>query len=457
MKSVLEYFEEIMKIPRESGKEEKIAEYLISYAKENNIEYHLGKYNTVFLRKNNNSDKTIILQAHSDMVCVSTNEYDFDNKGIPFYIDGDYYRAKNTSLGADDGIGVAIILTILQENNNMPNIEVIITTQEETTMLGAMNFDYSLVTGNTLISLDGIKEADIESSSAGMCSMTLNKKISYCDESNNMYKLSIKGLMGGHSGDDIDKNRTNAIKLIVNILKNIGISKVAQLEIGKRDNVIPSDGYVIFSSDSSIDEIKDKIKSLDFKIDNNDMNFEYDVELFENKQCIRESDDIISLLNELKDGLLETYLDDNFPLLSANIGKVSNEDENITIKYSIRSSDKLKEENLIKETTDIANKYGFELVIDSVKPFFPYKEKSNIRELLATSYKNLYGKDTTIKKIHACMEGGILSNNIKDLDICTIAPTIEHCHSFNENVSISSIERVYKWLEDTLIKFNNQK
>ena len=117
MKTTLEYFEEIISIPRESGKEDKIANYLVSYAKENNLEYSLGKYNTVFLRKNNNSDKTIILQAHSDMVCVSTNGYDFDNKGIPFYIDGDYYKAKDTSLGADDGIGLAIILAILQEKD----------------------------------------------------------------------------------------------------------------------------------------------------------------------------------------------------------------------------------------------------------------------------------------------------------------------------------------------------
>lgn len=456
MKSALEYFEEIMKIPRESGKEEKIAEYLVNYAKENNIEYHLGKYNTVFLRKNNNSDKTIILQAHSDMVCVSTNNYDFDNKGIPYYIDGDYYRAENTSLGADDGIGIAIILAILQENENMPNIEVIITTQEETTMLGAMNFDYSLVTGKTLISLDGIKEADIESSSAGMCSMTLNKKISYCDENNNIYKLSIKGLMGGHSGDDIDKKRANAIKLAINILNNIGISKLAEIEIGKRDNVIPSDGYIIFSSHYDIDTIKSKIKGIDFNLAEDDINFKYDIELIENRQCIEESEDVINLLNDLKDGLLETYLDDKFPLLSANIGKVLNEDKNITIKYSIRSSDKLKEESLIQETKNIANKYGFELIIDSIKPFFPYKEKSHIRELLAISYKDLYGKDTTIKKIHACMEGGILSNNIKDLNICTIAPTIEHCHSVNENVSISSTERVYRWLKDTLTRFNNK-
>lgn len=203
-----------MKIPRESGKEEKNAEYIVNYAKKNNIEYSLGKYNTVFLNKNNNANKTIILQAHSDMVCVSKDKYDFENKGIPFYKDGDYYKSKNTSLGADDGIGIAIILVILQENESMPNIEVMITTQEETTMLGASNFDYSLLSGKTLISLDGIKEADIESSSAGMCSITISKEI-LNEESNDIkYKLNISGLKGGHSGDDIhkDNGRWNNIK-----------------------------------------------------------------------------------------------------------------------------------------------------------------------------------------------------------------------------------------------------
>ena len=455
MKSALNYFEEIMNIPRESGKEEKIAQYLIDYAKENNLEYHLGKYNTVFFRKNNNSNKTIILQAHSDMVCVSTNNYDFDNKGIPFYIDGDYYRAKNTSLGADDGIGVAIILAILQEHENMPNIEVMITTQEETTMLGAMNFDYSKITGKTLISLDGIKEADIESSSAGMCSITLNKKISYSSRKNNTYKLSIKGFRGGHSGDDIDKNRCNAIKLIASILKRLNCTQISNIEIGTRDNVIPSEGYVIFSSEYDADTIKNEIENFNFDLSKEDSNFHYDIETLDTSEAIEQSDDIVNLLNDLKNGLLETYSDDGFPLLSSNIGKVSIETDKVTIKYSIRSSDKSKEEDLINETKKTAEKYGFELVVDSIKPFLPFKEKSKIRELLAESYKDLYGKDTTIKKIHACMEGGILSSNIQDLDICTIAPTIENCHSVNENVSISSTERVYKWLKDTLIRFNN--
>ena len=455
-KSVFEYFEEIMRIPRESGKEEKILEYLVNFSKNNNIEYKIGKYNTIFLKKDNNSNQTIILQAHSDMVCVSTENYDFANKGIPFYIDGDYYKSKNTSLGADDGIGIAIILAILQENEDMPNIEVIITTQEETTMLGASNFDYSSIKGKTLISLDGIQEADIESSSAGMISMTLTKNINYNIGKENTYKLSIDGLKGGHSGDDINKKRCNGIKLITQMLKELKSYQIISASIGTRDNVIPSKGFISFETKHDIDYINDKIKNMKIELGNEDSSFNYKIEEINDKKVIAESQDIIKFLDEIKNGLLETYKDDNFPLISANIGKLSIEDGKTIIKYSIRSSDKVKEQILLKEVQELANKYKFECAIDASKPFFPFKEKSNIRELLAKTYKELYGVETTIKKVHACMEGGILSNNIDNLDICTIAPTIDNCHSINERVSISSTKRVYEWLKQTLIKYNKE-
>ena len=457
MKSALNYFEEIMQIPRESGKEDKIAQYLKKYAEENHIEYNLGKYNTVFLKKNNNSNKTIILQAHSDMVCVSSNNYDFDNKGIPFYIDGDYYKAKNTSLGADDGIGVAIILAMLQEDKNMPNIEVMITTQEETTMLGADNFDYSLLSGKTLISLDGIKEGDIESSSAGMCSLTLTKKINYEVSDENSYKLSIRGLRGGHSGDDIDKNRCNAIKLVIKVLRELDYNNIIDINFGKRDNVIPNEGYIVFSSEESLEKLNEKIENLNLDLSDEDSNISITLEKTENRTVIKDSKDIVEFVSKIKSGLLETYPNDNFPLLSSNIGKIAVENDNIVIKYSVRSSDLSKENDLLKENELLCNQYKFDFKIDAKKPFFPFKENSNIRNILAETYKNLYGKETVVKKVHACMEGGILSNNIKDLDICTIAPTIDNCHSINERVSISSIKRVYDWLRESLIRFNLEK
>ena len=456
MKNTLEYFEEIMQIPRESG-EEKIANYLINYAKENNLEYRLGKYNTVFLKKNNHSNKTIILQAHSDMVCVAIDNYDFETQGIPFYIDGDYYKAQKTSLGADDGIGIAIILAILQEKEDMPNIEVMITTQEETTMLGASNFDYSLLTGKTLISLDGVKEADIESSSAGMCSLTFNKRINYETENCNAYKLLISGLKGGHSGDDINKNRCNAIKLAIQLVKELDYKKIINIQFGKRDNVIPSEGYIIFTSNENIELLQKKLDDIELNLTNEDSNMVLNLEEMKSSNSIKESKEIIEFLFKIKNGLLETFKDDNFPLLSANIGKISIKNDNLEIKYSIRSSDLEKEKTLLNEIKLLANQHKLEMIIDAKKPFFPFKENSKIRKILADTYKKLYDKETIIRKVHACMEGGVLSNNIPDLDICTIAPTIDNCHSINEQVSISSITRVYDWLKETLIMYNKMK
>ncbi len=455
MKNTLEYFEDIMKIPRESGKEEKIAEYLVNYAKKNNIEYSLGKYNTVFLKKNNNSNKTIILQAHSDMVCVSNDEYDFENRGIPFYKDGDYYKSKNTSLGADDGIGIAIILAILQENENMPNIEVMITTQEETTMLGASNFDYSLLNGKTLISLDGIKEADIESSSAGMCSITISKEI-LNEESNDIkYKLNISGLMGGHSGDDIHKDRCNAVKLGFNIISKLKCTGLYHVDIGEKDNVIPNNGVIVFSSNFDLDKINETLKGLSYNLSRDDNNLKLSVvQCNQNLKKISNYNEIINFINELDDGLIERFKEDNFPLLSSNIGKINILDNKIIIKMSVRSSDEYKEEKQLDRIKGLCNKYNLMFNLDVKKPFFPYKEKSYIRELLANTYKELYNRETTVKKIHACMEGGIISSNIDNLDICTIAPTIDNCHSVNERVSISSTIRVYNWLKETLIKYN---
>jgi dipeptidase D len=408
----------------------------------------------VYLRKNNNSNKTIILQAHSDMVCVSSEEYDFDNKGIPFFIDGDYYKSKNTSLGADDGIGIAIILAILQENKNMPNIEGIVTTQEETTMLGATNFDYSIIKGNTLISLDGIEEGNIESSSAGMCSILISKKINYKTLDENYYKLSISGLIGGHSGDDIDKNRCNAIKLAVFLLQKLNCYNIHDINLGKRDNVIPSDGYVVFSSNDSIDIINEKLKNVKLNLGSEKNNLKLKIEKYETNNVIQESSNIIELISKINNGLLDIYKDDGFPLLSANIGKISIEKNVVEIKYSIRSSNVQKKEELLNGITELSNKYGFDLNVIADKPFFPYKDQSIIRNILSKTYEELYGKKTSIKKVHACMEGGILSNNIKDLDICVIAPTIENCHSINEKVSISSTKRVYEWLKQSLIKYN---
>lgn len=458
MDRVFEIFEEILSIPRESGNEAAIADYIIDFAQKHNCECYKDKLNNVFIKKDNNSNKTIILQAHSDMVCVSNNNnFDFEKNGIPFFVDGDFYTANNTSLGADDGIGVAIILAMLEENENMPNIEVMITVQEETTMLGALNFDYSKLTSKTLISLDGIKEGDIESSSAGMCSLTITKNITYENNIGNVYKISISNLAGGHSGDDIHKKRWNAIKLVGKIFEKIDFINLIDINLGTKDNVIPNEGYVSFSSKKDLTDIKEDINNLKFDLSIEDKKLKINIEKTCSDVNILQSKEIVGLINELEDGLLESFEEDGFPLLSSNIGKISLINNLLEIKLSVRSADKEKENNQLKKIQEVCDKYNFKLNIDAKKPFFPFRKNSYIRELLAQTYKDLYNKETEIKKVHACMEGGIISCNIENLDIVTIAPTINDCHSIKERVSISSTKRVYEWLKQTLIKFNENK
>jgi len=449
---VLEIFEEILSIPRSSGKEEKISNYIVEYAKSHNLEYKKDEYNNVFIRKNNKRDKTIILQAHSDMVCVSNNNYDFDNKGIDYYIDGDYYKAKNTTLGADDGIGLAIILAMLEEEN-MPNIEALITTQEETTMLGATNFDYSLLTGKTLINLDGTDEGKIESSCAGMCSIVLSKKVTKEISELNTYKLVISNLKGGHSGSDIDKNRMNAIKLGFELLKKINIDTICDFKISKKANVIPSEGFIIFTSNKEINELRDLINNIDFSLSCDDNGLNLQIEEYSDFDVINESKEIIGFINDLDNGVLAKY-DDGFPLLSSNIGTLNLIDDDVIIDLSIRSSDIDFENNQIEKLENLCRKYNFTFEVKSKIPSFAYLKESRIRKLLADTYKQLYSKDAITSKVHACMEIGVISSKIDDLDIVTIGPTIMDYHSINEKVSISSTERVYRWLKETLTLYN---
>jgi len=454
MDRVFEIFEEIMGIPRESGNEAQIANYLVSFARKANLEVVKDKFNNIFIRKNNDSKRTIILQAHSDMVCVSNKGYDFENKGIDYYIDGDYYKARDTSLGADDGIGVAIILAMLEENIKLPNIEAMITTSEETSMEGAINYNYGLLTGDTLISLDGIKEGDIESSTAGMCSLTLNKKLEFNKASAKSYKMVISNLAGGHSGDDIDKKRCNAIKLIAKFVSEIGNAALVDINAGEKDNVIPNFGYCTFNSYLDLDTINQKIKAINLDLMPDDKNIK--IELCEVAATLQlaDSSSIIEFINELEDGLIESFKDDNFPMLSSNIGKVAVFDKKLVVKVGIRSSDDEKLESQLNKIKLLADKYNFALSVDVNKPFLAFKEKSAIRGLLLDAYEELFGKKAIIKKVHACMESGIIFNNIKNLDICTIAPTISDCHTIKEKVSISSTTRVYNWLKLALQKYN---
>ena len=442
--NAIKHFEEILKIPRESGKEEKIAKYLIEFAKKNNLEYYTDNYHNVIIKKqsNHDSNETIILQGHIDMVCNSFEQYDFENKGIDWYIEDGMFKTKGTTLGADNGVGCSIILALLEDSLNLiPNIEAVFTVQEETTMMGAKMLDYSLLNGKNIISLDGTEECKIEVSSAGMQQIKIVSNIEWEKNSDKTYEIKISGLSGGHSGVDIDKNKGNSIKIMCELLNKIDNYNLISINGGIKDNVIPSECVCKISTSSEINV-------------DNFLNSKYPtlkIDVIECEQCAKvikkeDSNKVINFINNLPIEVL-SYIN-NYPQTSLNLAIISTLTDSIQIDISIRSSNDLDEKKWINEVKKLS--YGMDFQLGTSIPYFTFNESSFIREILISKYKELYNKDIELEHVHAGLEGGVFKQKIKNADICVIAANLFNIHTPNEQAEVESINRVYKWLVATL-------
>lgn len=447
------YFEQILDIPRPSGKEDKIAGYLVHFAQLQGLNYEVDEHSNVIIKKPGTLPfkcDPIILQAHTDMVCTSNEPYDFENQGIEWYQEKGYYKAKRSSLGADDGAGVAIILALLSDKSlEHPPIEAIFTTEEETTMNGAKYLDYKKLKGKRLISLDGTEEGVIEVSCAGMASIKVSSKVEMFPSMKNTYQLSISGLKGGHSGVDIDAHHGNAIKILANILKDIDDIEIISIEGGTKENVIPSEAKCIFNTNCDF--------SGDFHFFKTFYQEEYDtikmdfrrIKTREYAMDTERSKNIIKFLNTIEDGVLKRN-DVFFPLTSSNLGVIRQTDDEVKIELSIRSSIVGFEDFYVSRAERIAKKFRLKYILEDKKPFFTFKEDSPLRQLLVDTYQTMFCKNITLEDVHAGLEGGIFAQEIKNLDICVIGANLYDIHSVNEKVEIESMERVLSWLKETL-------
>lgn len=458
--SSFEIFKQITQIPRPSGKEEKMVEFLVNFAKENKLEYVVCGSNNVIIFKqaNNGSKSTLILQSHIDMVCEKELDidFDFDSSPIQTQINGDFISARGTTLGADNGVGVAIILHILKSKTlSHCNIEAVFTTQEETTMEGAKTLDYSLLKGTALLSLDGTDELCIDSASAGMVVTHFEKQINKVKNDKAKYKLSITGLTGGHSGGDIDKKRVNAIKLMAEILSNHPVT-ICCLQGGNKDNAIPRDCVATIcmedttSLQKTLEEIEQNIKN---KFTDESTNYQLSLTptISENSLTQTDSENIIKFLNELPNGVLEVN-ENSFPITSCNVAKVTTE-EKAQITLSLRSSSIDFENKHLEKLNQISEKYDFKFNILSKAPFFEENKNSKLIPLCQKIYYELYGKTVVASPIHAGLEGGVFAKHLPNLDICVTGANLFDIHSTLERASISSIERIEKLVEKVVEEF----
>ena len=439
------FFEDFLKIPRESGNEKAIADYLVDFAKKKGLEYYRDLYNNVIIKKksNRNSKEIIALQGHTDMVCTSINNYDFENNGIDWFIEDGFYKTKGTTLGADNGMGCAMILSVLSNDNiSIPNIEAIFTTSEETNMNGAKRLDFSKINAKKLISLDGTEEGVIDVSSAGMISLEIKKKILHKNNDLQTYKIVVSGLKGGHSGIDIDKNRGNAIVILFELLNQLSDYNLISINGGTQYNVIPNYCECIIAS----------TKKPSFNLSNFTLFEGLNVKIEKTEKCakvIKKEDflDLIRVMHNFPKGVI-TYIE-SYPQTSANIAAIETSYEHITIKVSIRSSSNEEIEKVLENIKQLLSKSYYLKMVDEVPPF-SYKKKSKLRNLLAKKYFELYKKNVIFNHVHAGLECGIFSKNIEKLDICVISPNLYGIHTVNEMLDVESVKRVYDWLINTL-------
>ena len=478
---VFHYFAEISKIPRASKKEKEISDWLVKFAKERKLKVIQDEHYNVIIKKKATEGyedfSPLILQGHMDMVWEKNKdtEFDFSTQGIELVIDGDFLKANGTTLGADNGIAIAYALAILDSDDiKHPALEVVITTDEEDGMSGVANLDFDEFDGKTLINLDTEEYGEVYVSSAGG-TRTETKFIFETKKIGNGYtpiSIEVKGLSGGHSGAEIHKNLGNSIKILSEVLYHLSKRyemSLIHIDGGGKVNAIPREAVAEIAvklDGDSIDEFK-KLAELafenilkDFKV--SDKSPILAIEKIEEKNLgisLGDTLNIINFLHEVPNGVLEMSKHiEGLVETSINIGFISTEIVDGNVKIRIKSLARSMANNplnkLVEEVTDLTRKHDANIKIAASNPSWEYKEDSKIRELIAKSFKEITGNEPVIKAIHAGLECGVFTQNIKGADVVSIGPNIYGAHTPEERMDIKSVGETWEWLLKILENYN---
>lgn len=469
---VFEQFAEINKIPRPSKHEEKMIDYLKEFAEKRNLEHEVDETGNVIIRKpatkGHENAPMVSLQSHMDMVCDKLVDVDinFQTDAIQTYVDGEWLTAKGTTLGADDGIGCAIELAILDSDDiEHGPIECVFTRDEETSLTGAMGMKAGFMKGEMLINLDSEDEGQIFISCAG--GKTTSAKFTFtreqAPEGYFFLQASIKGLKGGHSGDDINKKRANAIKILTRFLykeqEKMDLH-LASFNSGKLHNAIPRDGVIVFAVPASE---KETVRvdwnvftaNVEEEYHVSDTTMEFNLESAEATAVIEKgvSHRFILAMQAVDNGVFAMCQDEALAYMvetSNNVASVITSDNEINIVTSQRSnvmSNLENETNTVKAAFELA---GAEVKMSDGYPAWKMNPDSKLTKVAIESYKKLFGKEPIVKGIHAGLECGLFSERYPNLDMVSFGPTLRDVHTPDERLYIPTVQMVWDHLLDIL-------
>lgn len=467
-KALFSFFKDISDIPRESGNEEGVRKYLLAYAEKMGYTAISDKIGNVIIyvpaTKGYEDIPPVVLQGHMDMVCVKTLEsnHDFEKDPITLQLDGDILSAKDTTLGADNGIALAMILDVFSDKECKHGpLEGLFTISEETGLTGAFNVEAKNIKSRKLINLDSEEEGIIYIGCAGGVDTiaTLKGEKENIDSNNVCYSLEVKSLIGGHSGCDIHKQRANAIKLVARALNNLKTIRLIEATGGSKRNVIPSNCKMIFSINKTEEEylkkvsqdIKEILKN-EYKIQEPnaqvilkcESSSEKAFEMHTSKALLRSihlaPHGISAMSNSLK-GVVET---------SSNLAIIKTLEDGFECISSHRSSIMSSRDDIAKLTAEAFETCGAEVQTVGAYPSWQPNMDSKLKDFCAKAYEDYSGKKPEITAIHAGLECGIINSRIEGMDSVSFGPEMGDVHSVDEYLSVSSVKRTSEFLKHLL-------
>ncbi len=459
--NLFKYFEEICAIPHGSENEEKIADYLCDFAKKHNLEYVRDSLHNVLIKKRASKGyedhPAVLLQGHTDMVCEKNADtlHDFEKDGLKLQIKDGWLSADGTTLGADDGVAIAIMMAILEKDNvKHPPLECLFTVQEETGMGGAYGFDYSLLSADRFINLDSETLDSATVSCAGGVRTDMEFELDIYKAQNTFLKITLKGLFGGHSGIDINTGRANANILMGRLLGSLYEHypfNLSSINGGSKANAIPRECVAeisVFDYKNAKSKIKEIANTLKKELVKDDKFFSVTVERVTDAECIfsfKDTSRIISALTTVHNGVYT--MSKNYEGLvesSSNLGIIETNEKNVKLVIMPRSSVESRLDELIQKLNFLGKLSSARVSHHERYPGWEYKPNSNVRRLYIDEYTKMFGKKPKIENIHAGLECGIIcSKTGRDLDGVSIGAETLEIHTPEEKLNLASFENAY--------------
>lgn len=471
---VFENFRILSSIPHGSGNTKKISDYCVEQAKKHNYKYVQDDADNVIIYVDGTDGyekaKPLALQGHIDMVCDKNDEStcDMQNDGLELLCDDEYIFANNTTLGGDDGVAVAYMLTLIEDKTiPHPPLELVFTADEEIGMIGARALNAENLHTNRLINIDSEIEGVLTVSCAGGVRAVCNIPFTMVEANGTAYVISISGLKGGHSGTEINTGRVNANKLagrMLNYISQVANFKISNINGGKKYNAIPKKAIATVCVDSNqTDEFISATNKFITMIKNEKIVNEPDLHITVEpcelpKKCMdhHSTQMVLFTLLQIPDGV-QTMSPDitNMVQTSLNMGILETKSDHIAMYYLLRSNAAAGKQAIVQKLKSFIEYLNGNIEFMSDYPAWEYCADSKLRDIMVKSYTELYGEEPVVTAIHAGLECGILAGKINNMDAVSFGPNIYHAHTPQEKMEIASVERCWEYLKAILKKLKN--